>query len=501
LLGLFIVHILRLMRARIWSPRWVVILSTLALVLLSLLKPVSSAQPANLNRFIESVTLDAWYLGFLPLIDTYGSLPFWGFTVALFAVATLLPWLAKGKHDGPAVVENSECTGCALCATECPYRAIEMDYRHDDTSRFKSLAFVNPNMCTGCGLCVGTCAMLGIELQGVPTLPLYDHGLLSALKQSVAAGAAPTVIFTCQRHAALGSLPSSAGLNQWQPAEHPGVQPPVYLGASTTQSGSAITCVLPCIGMVDVDWVKELFAYGAADIALLGCPLDDCNYREGPLWLSRRLSRRKAILKPNLHWLSAAPGDKKALAQFLKRSPDQPKSAKPVLPYFKLRQLAFPKFPSAAMALLVLSLLFASALPLDMTSRSPFAHQSQLRFGIEHQGVVTLGESLQDFELPEGVVVNPGQLSTGKHHPVQLRVEVDGQTALQQTFQPRGLHNDGEIDGVETITLAPGVYSVQIFMNDDSEDWRLIYSGELELGTAQIVTFMYAQDTDSFILH
>ena len=139
ILLLVIVHVLRLMRARVWSPRWVMVLSLLALVLVSIWKPTTSAPEADLNRLIQSVELDFWYMSFLPVLDRLG-IGFWLLLGLAIVALSSLAWIYKGKDVGPVIVIDQNCTGCALCSIECPYRAIEMHHRDAETSDYDSRA-------------------------------------------------------------------------------------------------------------------------------------------------------------------------------------------------------------------------------------------------------------------------------------------------------------------------------------------------------------------------
>lgn len=122
----------------------------------------------------------------------------------VLGVLVALPWLARGQTLGPAVVTDELCTGCALCSQQCPYGAIEMRPRANG-ARLPALAAVLSNLCAGCGLCVGTCSTAGIELAGLPTT-LVRERLRQALADTRAGGLSPVMVFTCQRHVALGTL-------------------------------------------------------------------------------------------------------------------------------------------------------------------------------------------------------------------------------------------------------------------------------------------------------
>ncbi len=484
ILGLVIIHVVRLARARIWSPRWMMGLSSAALLAVSLFRPALSAPPADLSRLVTAISLDVWYLGFLPLIDRWGSAVFWGVTVIGFGGLTLLPWLYRGKDSGPALIDNPNCTGCALCSSECPYRAIEMEYRSDDHERFKSIAVINADLCTGCGLCVGTCATLGVEMAGLPTKALYDEGILRQVRNRVEMGEPATVLFTCQRHAALGGLIPLSG-----------VIDPRGSGAAPVSAG-IITAILPCVGMVDVDWVKELRKEGAADVILQGCPFDDCNYREGPLWSAARLRRRKTLVKPGLHWVEAAPGDGRALGGLLGRLAGNVEREMPVLPDLPARKVQWPRLPAAGLILLFLTLLFGLALPAEWSASGLDAQSAELRLVIEHTGVIQTVDS--SVALPEGATVGTGQIISGERFPVAVQLLVDGEIVIEELYQPRGLRHDGEIYGVAFVPLAAGEHAVEIRLQDDGGEWRTLFTGTMRAEAGRVRTLYFVQADDAF---
>jgi len=500
LLFLIIVHLLRLTRGRVWSPRWLMVLAAAALVLISVAKPAVSEAPANLGRIIENVRLDAWYLGFLPVMERMGNAGFWLFVVVVFGVSIALPWLAKGKHSGPAIIHEAECSGCGLCAAECPYRAIEMEYRDDDTSRFKSIAVIHADLCTGCGLCVGTCATLGIELSGLPTETVYDNGLMEAVKRKVAGQEQPVVLFTCERHAALGSLPESLQIVE---QENGSGGTPVYSGY-WYQDGirsETVSCVLPCLGMTDVNWIKELNQAGAKDVLLLGCPYDDCGYREGIMWESARLNRRKSILAPNLQWREAGPGAPRPIQEMMSVAmlPADEKK-KPEIAHPKERGRRFPPLPAAGTALAILAILVALALPLDISSASAQAGQGQIRAIVQHSGVIGETAGNDRVSLPEDSTVELSQILGGTRFPIHMEIRVDGAAVFEERFEPRGVRDEGEINGMGRYTLPPGTYALEIRINDDGTDWRTVFEGEVTLSASEILTLIYDQETDAFLI-
>jgi ferredoxin len=56
----------------------------------------------------------------------------------------------------PAKVNESKCTGCESCISECPSEAISM---------VDGKANVDPDKCVDCGVCVDVCPVEAISLE------------------------------------------------------------------------------------------------------------------------------------------------------------------------------------------------------------------------------------------------------------------------------------------------------------------------------------------------
>lgn len=84
------------------------------------------------------------------------------------------PLIAVVNRQPPPVY--SSCTGCFLCASACPYQAIE---REEIKSRsgeiIKTVAKVNPGLCQGCGTCVAFCRTRSIDIQGYTHEQMYSE--------------------------------------------------------------------------------------------------------------------------------------------------------------------------------------------------------------------------------------------------------------------------------------------------------------------------------------
>lgn len=508
------VHLMRLSRPRVWAPRWVMILAAGALVLLSLLRPATSAAPADLGRTVGSVSLDWWYLGFLPLVERFGEL-FWGVAALVLGMLVALPWLARGRSVGPAVVVDDACTGCAVCVEVCPYSAIELRALPDG-SRYAQLAVVNPELCTGCGLCVGACAVDAIDLPAVPAATVRER-LKRGLAEAQVAGDAPIVVFACQGHVAMGTLPvrslapaeplrpalAVAGgraelaipvLNSAMPATH--VIPGVWAGDSGGPPLPVLTCALPCIGMVQPEMIRDSLGGGARAVVVLTGPDHDCGFREGPQWLSERLGRRQSLVRQGVHVLEAMTGDQRPLDGLLRRLAQErtaPAAGRSPLSRGRLAG-------SLVGVLATLTLLFWLALAAERPAVAAGADDSLLRVGLAHTAQLKGAESAFGAEaaLPEGM--SAAQINGGERHPVRLRVEVDGALVAEREYQPAGLRREGAVHALETWPLAEGQHAVRLSMMDDGATWREVFAGELRAERGHVYTLIYDEASEGFTL-
>lgn len=492
-LGIYI-HGLRLSRARWWSPRWASIQAVVGLVVLSLIKPTQSFAPADLSTLVESVPMDAYYLGFLPLIDKMGNVIFWGLAILIGGSLFLLPWLASGRDDGPALVTDAKCTGCVLCYAECPYDAIRMVPRDDD-SGYQKLAVINAKQCTACGICVGACPTDAIDLKGGYSSEQTFNVIRGALHREVKEGHPVTVVFVSQRAKALGGIP--AQLNVSGEKAHVAVA-----GWGESEAARVVTAVLPSVGAVNIEWIKSLLnGEGARDVVIVSHPYDDALNREDAHWILNRLHLRPALVTKGLHWLEVTPGDAGTLAKFLDdlhSEHTQSKKSAPLLPPVKGRSKLVPSLVSALVGTVLLLGLFALALPLDVKAGMSAAENSALRIAVDAKGKVELAKIPEGVTLPEGA--DAEKIFGGTHYPMSVRVVVDGATMLDETYKPSGISGNGRISALEFLEIEPGTRRVEVWVKDDSDEYRSVFSGKIVFEKGKALILAYDEARDVFVL-
>ncbi len=505
-----LVHGMRLARTRYWTPRWLMAVTGVAAVLVGLLWPVSSNPAGDFHKLFSTVFIDWWYLGFLPLGAWLGQPLFWGLSALILGLILALPWIGRGQHLGPAVVIEPACTGCALCARECPYHAVEMEPRDDDTP-YSTIAVMRPSLCTGCGICVAACADSAIELEALHSA-VVRQDLHRALQELMDPEEPPVVIYACDRHSALASLPPlepAPSLELAIPLIPAKLPPRVNYGLWRDRAGRphpVMTAVVPCMGMLHPTWAAEIIEAGAAGTIMVTCPFEDCAYREGPFWVEDRMRRRRTLRRGNTHLLEAAPGSSDWVTELWSRLVTEPEAiqqAPTAIQWQRSQEERRPlraTLPRLLPAVALLALFFLSGLLLWQPARVPLPAQAQIRLVLHHSGklMAAAGELPPEIaaKLPENV--DPARVLGGKRFPVQVRLVVDGEPVLEKTFRPRGLRSEGTSDGMAVWWLAPGRHQVQILLNDDSREWRPVFDAEVDLASGRSLILYYNEEHDRF---
>jgi len=266
---------------------------TAMLALMGLIVPTGLLPRANFAILPQHMPLDSFFLFYVPVSmqGVTASWIIWGVLIALTVLISAIPWLWPKKKVEPAALQADRCTGCGNCAADCPYKAITMLPRDDDTP-FKEIAQIDPKLCVSCGICVGSCDTLAISLGNyAPELLAWQ---VDAKLARHAKDEAVKVIYTCERHAAQGGR--------------------AYLQEQTTDANGNAVEIIPvtCVGMVNPGLIARTLDNGASEVELLGCPPDDCASREGNVWLEARLNRerspklKRSLLDAPIHtsWLA-----------------------------------------------------------------------------------------------------------------------------------------------------------------------------------------------------
>ena len=267
-LSAFWIHVKRISHARIWPPPQLIWTSLGMLSLLSLWRPVVSLSAADFSYVPQYMSLDWFYHFFHPLLDWFSAATVWWIAITatiLLAAAPLLPPLKESRRV--AVVDLNNCNGCARCASDCPFGAISMVARSDN-SHHRAQAMVDADMCAACGICVGACPsstpfrsiedlVSGIEL---PDLTIANLRIELKRKLVQLSGSLVIVVFSCRQAC-------SCAVSDQQ----------------------TVVIELECAAMLPPSFLEYTLRMGAAGAVVAGCREADCEFRLGDRWVQERL--------------------------------------------------------------------------------------------------------------------------------------------------------------------------------------------------------------------
>ena len=191
-----------------------------------------------------------------------------------------------------AEVDPDKCSGCGICESVCPYRAISLEAKGD-----ARVAQVNAVLCKGCGTCAATCPSRAITQNG-----FTDRQLLSQVDEAVNTelpqDSVNIVGFCCNWCSYAGA--DMAGVSRFQY--------PANIRIIRTM----------CSGRVDPMWILKAFLEGADGVFVSGCHPGDCHYMTGNNYTKERMEQLKEMLSESgidprrlrLEWVSASEGNR-----------------------------------------------------------------------------------------------------------------------------------------------------------------------------------------------
>ena len=266
-------HVRRMSNVSINPPKGLAIGSMLALLALSLLKPATSHEPADLSSVPQVLNLDWYYLNVYPLLDYWTAGQVWMLTLGTTVFLMLLPWVPFKKTGPAAVVKLSRCNGCGQCFEDCPFEAISVQARTDG-ARHKYEVVVDPGLCASCGICVGSCH----QSNPFRTSPEVLDSAIDMPQFSIDQ-------IRTETQQALANLQGDTkilmlGCDQGYDVKR--------LNSKDTAGVSLI-----CSGMIPPSLIEYALAKGADGVMVAGCRSSDCFYRHGNRWGKMRMERNR----------------------------------------------------------------------------------------------------------------------------------------------------------------------------------------------------------------
>lgn len=301
LLAALWVHVQRLSHPATRPPRALGFGTLAALLLLCVVRPVTSGAPAGLDRVPGVVQVDWFYLAIHPFADAFSPFALWIAAGGVTLVLLGLPYAgraARTRRPAAAVVDPDHCNGCARCFDDCPYAAVTMQPRSDGRAHARQ-AVVDAALCASCGICAGACPSstpfasserlaTGIDMPQAPLDAL--RSTLEAALLRLGHDAAPAedepriVVFGCD---------------------------PAHGGADLTTLGGAriATVSLACAAQLPPSFIEYALRAGADGVLVAGCRIGDCGFRLGDRWFDERLAGTRAP-----HLRASAPRDRVRVA-------------------------------------------------------------------------------------------------------------------------------------------------------------------------------------------
>jgi len=298
------VHLQRVSRPKVFPARGLAIGTMAMLLVLSLVQPAVSHPPADLSRVPGDLDLDWYYLFAYPLVDIWSEGPVWALSFVATLLLMALPWLPPPRKPVAARVDLANCNGCTRCVDDCPYAAVSMEVRTDGRP-FEREAVVQDSLCVACGLCAGACPtstpfrragalVPGIDLPDQPLAALRDQ--FDAASETLS-GKDRVIMVGCQHGVRTAAL---AAVN-------------------------VAVVTLPCVAALPPSFIDYLLSRKLADgVMLTGCAEENCFNRDGIRLTRERIAGerdprlRKRVPRERLRQCWAGIGGEKELAAELR---------------------------------------------------------------------------------------------------------------------------------------------------------------------------------------
>lgn len=495
LTGFFLfVHQAGITRSHLIPPKPVTYTIGGLLVAYSLVFPALSSAPGDLSKVPTSVSMDWFYLSFFPYLNLVSPTVAW---LTLFVSGVLfiaVPMLFFKKQTQHINLDLSKCFGCKLCYEDCPYGAIEMKKRSDG-KKFELQASVVEKKCANCGICVASCESLSLSLGNISNDEIIKKitDLMSA--PSLKKGEPNILGFVCDFSIRDYSVPSIANFQAIR---------------------------VPCAGMVHASFLSHAFKSGADGVMIIGCKMGDCYYREGNVWLEKRLAgeREPSIRKTvdlrrvKTCWLS--PVETKAFQENVRAFNDGLKTLSPIPAGSGKKgwasasangKKAFPAMIAIGLAIPLLPIFFFTNLtfsfyPKDISMiKISFKYVSPRLEDCSEEEVKSYKE--QRSALRPHMQQRRNTTNCGKRtrSPMKLQLTVDNKEYMSKVYQPGGASSDLSISVYDELMIPSGPHKVALRMKNmkgNAEGFDYEFEEDFNLEPSRVFVYSFNQPEKKF---
>lgn len=485
------VHISRITKAKSNPPRGLAIGTLSAFIVLSLIKPAVSAQPADLSRTQLDIPMDWFYLNFYPLIDIWGAGYVWMLLVVITLGLCVMPLAVRAKKEAVAVVDPDHCNGCGWCDQDCPYDAI--DFAPHPNGKSERLAVVNADKCTSCGICSGSCPTATPfqhvdELKsgiGIPSFTIDDLKQSTLKILSELKGEGRIVVFGCDHGADVEQI----------------------------NKDNVARISFPCIGFLPPSFVDYILRKDKADgVLVTGCCSENCYFRSGNEWVEERFEgeryphlRTKAAKNGNnVHIRWAGPMERPALEKEInafRKSLIEGKGAESIIPIKNIRKGKRYYGQAAVYAVFVFLIGFFSTEP--SYTRVPDG-QATVKLSLRHTGQI-IGECtmMSDEELQRlPPNMRQAKVCPRERSSIEVQFLMDGEEVYHQVVEPAGINKDGRAKLYHRFLIEAGEHEIITRLKDhrDLDDYNYQETTKVNLVSGGILVVDFDPDTKKFII-
>ncbi|RLA03945.1 MAG: hypothetical protein DRQ47_04215 [Gammaproteobacteria bacterium] len=490
MVGMF-VHISRVSKAKSNPPKGLAIGTIAAFIVLSLIKPAISADPADLSLTQLDIPVDWFFLSAYPFFDILGHGAVWGILVGLSTFLSFLPLIFREKKKPVAVVDPDHCSGCGWCELDCPYDAVV--FGEHPNPKYERLAVVLEDKCVSCGICTGSC----------PTATPFQR--VDVLKSGIEIPDFTIEDFKGEIIARLGKLEGEARI--------------IVLGCEkgaaykTLELDNVITISLPCIGFLPPSFVDYLIRKDHADgVMVTGCCLDNCYNRSGNLWTAERFKGERS---PHLRTV-AAKDDNKVRVRWAGAMELGALKAEIITFSQSLRSDYVPenttseRFRSKGKNYYGQALFYAAIISfVGYFSTSPTYTRvaegdATVKLSMRHTGQI-IGEcrimSEEELQrLPPNM--RQAKVCPRERSSIEFQFLVDGEEAYHKVVEPAGYKKDGRAKLYHRFTIKAGEHEITARLKDhrDLEDFNYQETQMIDLPSRAVLVVDFDPDTKKFII-